>query len=418
MGSFGIVIDVFCLFTIIIVVIQSVFTLAFSAIMFGRRKSSSPDGALADSPTAAIILCVRGTDPFLPQCIAKLLDQDYESYELHIVVDSEVDPAWDVLREFESDSRVRIRVLEDPLETCSLKCSSLVQAVNALDSSFEVVAFCDADCVPHRTWLAELVAPFADPSVGVTTGNRWYHPPKASGAPLMRYLWNIPAAVNMVLLRIAWGGSLAVRHQVIHEAGLLARWSKSLCEDTMLFRVLRKHGYRQVFVPSVFMVNREACTLRDLASWVPRQLLTAKLYHPSWIATVGYGIISSIVPVIAIGMSIYGWITGDATLSKQSLIILSGFEVSNVIMVMICQWSAFRQISNPSSYTPLLTARAILILPIWILVSQLIAPLSFIKCFLLRTVSWRGIDYRIRGQSIQRGRYSVFEHASTSKRSL
>ena len=47
----------------------------------------------ASAPKAAVILCLRGGDPFLVDCIRGLLALDYPSFEVHIVVDHRDDPA-------------------------------------------------------------------------------------------------------------------------------------------------------------------------------------------------------------------------------------------------------------------------------------------------------------------------------------
>ncbi|MCM2370262.1 glycosyltransferase [Aporhodopirellula aestuarii] len=399
---------------VVIVAIQSSFAVAFSAIMIGRR----PPTINVFCPKAVVVLCLRGSDPFLRQCVMCLLGQDYPHYELHVVVDHDQDPSIEILEEFRSDVRLKVSVLENPLETCSLKCSSIVQAVLALESSVEIVALCDADCVPHETWLAELVAPFADERVGATTGNRWYRPPEFWGGAMVRYVWNIPAALNMILLRIGWGGSLAIRRQAIDESGLLEKWSHALCEDTMLYQVLRRHGYRQVFVPSVLMVNRESCTLHDLMQWIPRQMLTAKLYHPLWPLTFGYGVISFIVPLLSVVLAVVGWVRSDPHSMWMALTLFVGFEFSNVVLVTLCELSARRQFRNQETRGGRSELMFWLGLPLWIVIAQMTGPHSFLKCFTAKEISWRGIRYRIRGREIRRETYTPLCETAGDVRSL
>ncbi|QDS94631.1 N-glycosyltransferase [Roseimaritima multifibrata] len=399
---------------ILIVAIQAVFSLVFVVKMSQRGRATKR----SFTPPVAIILCLRGADPFLKQSIRCLLDQDYPDFQLRVVVDSEEDPAGQILREFESDARMHVSILRDPLDTCSLKCSAIVQAIRGLDASFEIIALCDADTIPEPTWLADLVAPFENPKVAVTTGNRWYQPQPPTGAPLVRYLWNIPAAINMIVFRIAWGGSLAIRSRVIEEAGLLDKWSHALCEDTMLDRVVRQHGYRQVFVPNVMVVNRETCTFGDLMNWVPRQLLTAKLYHPSWPATVGYGILSSAIPFIAAAVAIMGWFRSDFDSLQTALIAFVGFEISNALLVILCEHSFRRMGAHKESAESWMKLSSIVKLTFWIVISQLISPLWFCKCFFTTKVSWRGIAYHIRGTKIKRGPYAPYAEPVTDSRSL
>ena len=151
-------------------VIQIALTLIFVFYLRSNRVNSLSDNQL---PKTAVILCLRGADPFLPNCLKALLEQDYPQYDLKIVVDSQDDPAWKVARDTVKDAtNVQISPLKISSTVCSLKCSSLIQAVSELDSSYEVVALVDADTVVHPTWLRELVTPLLHPKIGATTGNR------------------------------------------------------------------------------------------------------------------------------------------------------------------------------------------------------------------------------------------------------
>ncbi len=112
-----------------------------------------PDDKL---PKTAIVLCLRGADPFLPNCLRALLNQNYPHYDLKLIVDRQEDPAWkianDTIQELGA-TNVQISPLWFIRKSCSLKCSSLVQAVSELDNSYQVVALVDADTVVHPNWL-------------------------------------------------------------------------------------------------------------------------------------------------------------------------------------------------------------------------------------------------------------------------
>ena len=82
-----------------------------------------------------------------------------------MVVDSELDPVLDdvyAVKEKGGADQIQVSVLQQFRRSCSLKCSSLIQAVNDLSDDVEVVAFIDGDVVPHRTWLKELVQPLVE----------------------------------------------------------------------------------------------------------------------------------------------------------------------------------------------------------------------------------------------------------------
>ena len=66
------------------------------------RKGRAAPAADAACPKAVVVLCLRGRDPFLDQCVRALLDQDYPRYDVRIVVDGPDDPAWRRCRRFRS----------------------------------------------------------------------------------------------------------------------------------------------------------------------------------------------------------------------------------------------------------------------------------------------------------------------------
>ena len=183
-------------------------------------------------PKVAVILSLRGRDPYLDQCLRNLIKQDYPDFQIYLVVDSETDPAWDSIRKIRSEfgDVMIVDTLKYRRPTCSLKNSSLIQAINALPLDVEVVALVDADAIVPPTWIRSLVAPMANPEVGCTTGIRWFAPTESSFGSRLRCYWNHVAASMIHASHIPWGGSMAVRRRLLDE-GLAVEWSRMFCED-------------------------------------------------------------------------------------------------------------------------------------------------------------------------------------------
>ncbi len=265
-------------------------------------------------PKATVILCMRGADPFLPDCLQGLLAQDYPHYQLRIVIDSPDDPAWEVLGNTlppDTTTPVKVSALTQRLSTCCLKCSSLIQAVSDLEADSEVVAILDADVVPHPTYLRELVAPLANPHIGVASGNRWYTPGKGAWGSVVRYVFNVPAVMQMTAYKMPFGGALAFKADILQNSPLLERWSHSLTDTPVLAGVFREQGLGVAFVPSLMMANLEDCQLPNCIRWMKRQLLMVRLYHPAtkWWAIIAYSTIISLVPALSIGLLITSAVT-------------------------------------------------------------------------------------------------------------
>ena len=54
--------------------------------------------------------------------------------------------------------------------------------------------------------------------------------------------------IHMVPLHIPWGGSMAIRMDVLRRSNLLEEWSRSLFEDTAFYEALRLQGLKIRFV--------------------------------------------------------------------------------------------------------------------------------------------------------------------------
>lgn len=380
-----------------LLVLQVPLVAAFLRVLRRWRSYRRDD---APCPKAAVILCLRGPDPFLADCVRAILQQDYPDYELRVVVDSRHDPAWEVIEQTAAELRaenVQILPLGQRRQTCSLKCSSVLQAIGGLDESFEAIALVDADTIPHRTWLRDLMAPLADPKVGAATGNRWYMPSDASWGSLIRYVWNAAAVVQMYCYGIPWGGTLAVKAEVFRRSDLLERWGNAFCEDTMLKRQLAKLGLTVVFVPSLMMVNRESCNIMGFFGWVRRQLLTARLYHAYWPAVVAHGLSTFLVPVFALLVAVCAAFMGFWEATKWAAGGLVAYELCLLPLVLSME-PAVRQIvrsrgESTAWLSPLKVARTVLALPL----TQVVYAVALTSVLGLRIVRWRGIAYQIEG---------------------
>jgi len=95
-------------------------------------------------------------------CLSALLDQDYPPHLSEILV---VDNAsTDLTR------TVAARYPVTLLSETGIRTSYAARNRGIAHSKSDVVAFTDADCIPHPSWLKELVAPFADDAVAAVVG--------------------------------------------------------------------------------------------------------------------------------------------------------------------------------------------------------------------------------------------------------
>ncbi len=358
-------------------------------------------------PKTVVLLALRGGDPFLRRCLDGLLAQTHPNYAVRIILDHADDPAWPTVREALSAAHhaenrqpgigtddVQTITVTQHRKTCSLKCNSLIEAIETLDPTFEVVVTLDADTNPYPTWLAELIEPLTDDRFVAATGMRWYAPPSANAGSLVRYLWNAAAFVQMYFYKIPWGGSLAIRRSLFAE-GLSESWSHALTDDTAIVNVARTSKKRIAYVPTVLMLNQETCRLSSFFFWVRRQMLNTKLYHPFWGVVLAQCAFISLPQIALVAAFIWFALQGDWPAAGQ---VFGSFLLYwfGVFVTLYPMEQGVRALLKRSGQVPPPTSliHKAALLPA-VPLTQLVYTLAVLSLYFQRYVDWRGVRYRL-----------------------
>ncbi len=396
--------------------LQALLTAWFAAVVHRRLRQrlhwpATPGLDGEGWPRAEVVLCLRGADPTLAAALQALARQDYPGvWRLQLVVDSPQDPAWPLVQDLVAEleraapgggraawSQARIRALAGRPPRGSLKSAALHQAFGALDPATQLVALVDADAVVARGWLTALARACWRPGIGAVSGNRWYVPARGRLAGRVRASWNAGALVLMTLLGIAWGGSLAVRRELIEAGPWRALLRSSLCEDTALARPLRQQGWRFEFRPELIAVDRDdGDRLVPLSRWIARQLLTARLHHPGWplvaLHGAGTGLLQlaallALGPLVALGQ-------GGAALGLAAALLLYGLGCTALLLAIeaVVGWALAPLGQRPDRRPPLRRA--------WdwgrsLPATQAVYGLATWRAWWARRVEWRGVEYRV-----------------------
>lgn len=131
----------------------------------------------------------------------------------------------------------------------------------------EVVAFVDADTLPTRRWLAELVAPFADPGVLVVGGRNLDYMPRTPAQRFMAQMGTFKLEYNLARRVFPFIGScnIAVRRGAALE---INGWDETLvtAEDLdFCVRLVRRFACPLLRAPNAVLFNRHRST--DDALW-------------------------------------------------------------------------------------------------------------------------------------------------------
>ena len=370
---------------------------------------SNSNSSSTTKPEVAIVLCLRGPDPTLPECLTGLLSQQYPNFSLHLVVDSDCDPvipiAKQALESIASSIDVHWHTITDHSSNRSLKCSALLTAVLTLQSQDkppEIIALVDADALIDPDWLNRLVTPLLDlnttenkstvSTIGATTGNRWFEPAANNLGSRFRAAWNAAAVPQMQIYQVAWGGSLALKLDTIEQCDLLNRWSQAFCEDTMLADVLQANGLHVYRVPELIVVNQESTTLKSAIGWIGRQLLTVRLHHRAWPLILTHAIFGGfcfLAPLVLVMVTAIQ----NRPLAIWTLLVWLAQLGLNIVVLDYIRRLNINTIEKSATQTT--NANGLLSKLTVAIALQAIYPFLAIGAVFRQRTRWRGIDYRI-----------------------
>ncbi|MFI4848447.1 MAG: glycosyltransferase [Gimesia chilikensis] len=397
----------------------SVFCLLCFALLnlyWGQRVARLYQAHLAQksnssyTPSAAVVLSLRGNDPFLADCLQGLLNQDYPAYQVKIIVDHIDDPAFAFVTQYLAEHEhphcdVSIREVSNGV--CGLKNASLVQAIREVDNDVEVLAWLDADVIPHRGWLRELVSPLQDPEVGVASGIRWYAPRHANPGTMVRHAWNTAAMMQMVALEIPWGGSIALSREIFTHPQLTNSFSRMLWDDTGLKVIADQLGRRVAFVPATTMVNRESISFNSCFRYMTRQLVNARYYHPHWWLVAGLGLMTAVAQTALLVLSVLFMLQGDLTAAASSagvLLFANGCVAVAIFRISLLVHKTVTARGEHFQRQPLRTL-GYLGITVYIFAAALLAAMR------TRTIDWRGVLYHVPDPfNVQIMHYEPYRH--------
>src|SRR5215469_15638339 len=218
--------------------------------LFGKQRHPYLDLECADWPKITVLIAAHNEEAVVADILKALLDVDYPADRLTImpVNDRSTDRTREIIDEFVAcHARIQPfhRTTGKPGKAAALKDAML--RVNT-----EIVLIFDADYIPGKALIRQLVAPFFDPEIGAVMGRVV---PLNVGKKLLTRLLDLErsggyqvdqqARMNLHMVP-QYGGTVAgVRKRALDEIG---GWNENtLAEDTDLTFRLLLAGWKTVY---------------------------------------------------------------------------------------------------------------------------------------------------------------------------
>jgi len=246
----------------ILVLLLSVATLlsvAYLAVVLGcvSRLVGHRRAAIGWRPPVTVLKPLCGIEPLLEENLRSFCTQDYPEYEVVFGVGTPDDPAARVVDRLAAEGhRCRLEfVVDGRMSGPNAKVSNLANMHE--HTKHDVIVVSDSDMRVDADWLAGVVAPLADPAVGLVTCLYRAHSlgglPSALGAMHVNE-WFAPAVSVAATFGggpFGFGSTLALRRETLEALGGFKTLSAYLADDYVLAARVVELGQRIVLSDTV-----------------------------------------------------------------------------------------------------------------------------------------------------------------------
>lgn len=286
-----------------------------AAWRFLRRSRSDAPRSAAPCPPVTVLKPLKGPGLELDANLESFCRQDYPAYQIVFGVEDPRDPAVEVVRGLmRRFPNLDIALAIGHEDGANRKVANLVHMMH--HAKHDVLVLSDADIRVRPDYLQRLVAPLADPAVGLTTC--LYRGRAVGGLPAMvesllintDFLPMVLMAQWVQRFRYAYGASIAFRREALDAIGGFEEMRAYLADDNLLGRRVAEAGWRLLLLPYVVETIPDSQTMRDVWRHHLRWARTYRVCQPiGWFATI---IIQTtlwgVLAVVATGGSPIGWL--------------------------------------------------------------------------------------------------------------
>jgi ceramide glucosyltransferase len=361
---------------------------AVAVVVWAGRARRANAGTLPSAPPAVlkgravtVLKPLCGAEPELYPALRSFCEQSYPLFQIVFGVRDPSDPAVGVVRRLQHefpDAALDL-VIDARTHGSSLKVSNLINMMHAAAHEWLVLA--DSDVHVHRNYLAQVVAPLADPAVGIVTcrycavarGNVW-------SVLLASFVndWFMPSvlvAASFGSRSFAFGSTIAIRRAALNAIGGFKTISDQLADDYRLGELTRREGLRTVLSDVVVETYVDESSAAALIRHELRWLRTIRAVRP-----MGYlfAFLTFGWPLAVLGCLLAAW-------TPVGLMMLAVNGAARVLIHFVAR-------RTDSA-----------LLQLWVLpLNDLLVFLLWVWGFVSRRVHWRAARYRVaRDGSVQ-----------------
>ena len=224
-------------------------------VMRFRARARRPTSESSETwPPVTVLKPVHGLEKNLRENLRSTCSQDYPDFQVVLSVQRLDDPAIPLLQEIQHEFGPKVTVaIEDCRAGTNGKINNLIGGIK--HARYEVLVISDSDVRLDPDYLKTIVAPLADPNVGIVCtlykavcADKWYE-------KLELLTLNADLMISMIFALITGatkfclGATTALRRSTLQDIGGLEALADYLVEDHEMGRRILESGKKEVIVP-------------------------------------------------------------------------------------------------------------------------------------------------------------------------
>jgi cellulose synthase/poly-beta-1,6-N-acetylglucosamine synthase-like glycosyltransferase len=248
---------------------------------FQEMSSLNPND-FPDFPTVSVIVPLYNGEEDLPDLLDCLRQQTYPTEKIaYFLVDNNSSDRTAAILATAVGKFVSKGLRLHHLTENQIQSSYAARNAGIRASQGEILVFTDADCRPYPNWVAEIVKPFANPSVGIVAGELIALPGKSL---LEKYAERAEIMSQKFLLEhpfCAYGqtANLAIRRTALQKVGIFRPYLTTGGDADICWRIQQETHYQLEYAPQAIIQHRHRSTFKSFQSQLRRYGCSNRYLH-------------------------------------------------------------------------------------------------------------------------------------------